>query len=120
MVEQPIKKEEIPETIYHIVPIKIFKKYSDKKGTYDPRNKIDFVKNSPFIHTTPTIEQIKKYLTYFQEIPDKRFYLLKINTEKLNIEKMTYLKTNNLIFHHIWEPLKKEQYTKKIVRKTDF
>ena len=75
MVEQPIKKEEIPETIYHIVPIKIFKKYSDKKGTYDPRNKLDFGKNSPFIHTTPTIEQIKKYLTYFKKSLIKNFIL---------------------------------------------
>lgn len=117
MEEKEINIDKIPKNLYHIVPINLFKKYTNSKKEYDPRNKKDFGKNSPYIHTTPSIEQMNQHLSYLKQIPDKEFYLLKININKLNPKKITYVKSNENIYHHLWCSLNKEAYTKKIVKK---
>lgn len=117
MEDKNISIEKCPKKLYHIVPISIFKKYTNRKGEYDPRNKIDTGKNSPYVHTTPSIDQMNKHLIYLRELPDKHFYLLEIDIAKLNPDKVTYTKFEDRIYHHLWCPLNRSSYTMKIVEK---
>ena len=115
--EKKVKKKDLPRKVYHLVPIKILKKYTNLFGTYDPRNKPDFGNNSPFIHTTPSVKQINKHLPYLKQIKDRKFSLLEIDVLKLDSDKITYNKFNGQTYHHLWFPLKKSFYTKRIVSK---
>jgi len=117
MEDKNISIDNVPKKLYHIVPINLFKKYTDSKGTYDPRNRDDFGKNANYVHTTPSIEQINEHLTYLKQIPEKDFYLLEIDIKKLKPKKITYFDVDGRIYHHLWCSLNKESYTKRIVRK---
>ncbi|HJO93728.1 MAG TPA: hypothetical protein QF753_10040 [Victivallales bacterium] len=108
--EPEIKLEEVPEKLYHIVPIKKFQNYTDIDGNYDSRNRNDFGGNVPFIHTAPSIEQINKHLSYFHHLSDKRFYLLEIKASDLKDMKVTYNMVEDRIYHHLWDALNKNCY----------
>ena len=117
MEEKSIHIDQVPEKVYHIVPISLFEQYTNNEWLYDPRNRKDFGKNSPFIHTTPTIEQMNQSLSYLKELTDREFYLLEIKTRKLHNPKITYAQFQNRIYHHLRCALDIESYTKKIVKK---
>lgn len=108
--EPQIEPEDLPEFLYHIVPINIFQDNTDIDGNYDPRNNSKFGGNSPFIHTTPSIEQINKYLSYFHHLTEKQFYLIEIQTSDLKIVKATYNEIEGMIYHHLWGALNKGSY----------
>ena len=115
--EKEIDIEKVPKILYHIVPIQIFKKYTNFFGTYNPRNRYDFGNNSPFVHTTPSINQINKHLPYLKQIQDKEFYLLEINISKLKPKRITFTKFKGQVYHHLWCSLKKNSFKKRIVKK---
>ena len=117
MEEVTIQLDQVPEKVYHIVPIRLFEKYTNQEWIYDPRNREDFGKNAPFVHTTPTIEQMNQHLSYLKELTDREFYLLEIETRKLYNPKITYAQFQNRIYHHLWCALDIESYTKRIVKK---
>ncbi len=106
-----------PKKLYHIVPINLFKEYTDFQGTYDPRNRVDFGKNSSYVHTTPSIEQINEHLNYLNEILDDEFCLLEIDVDKLDQSMITYVKFEDRMYYHIWSSLAKSSYTNRIVKK---
>lgn len=118
MEELVISIDQVPEKVYHIVPVNFFEKYSEQ-WIYDPRNRDDFGKNSPFIHTTPSIQQMQNHLWYLQELVDHEFYLLEIDTKKLHNPKVTYIQSQDRIYHHLWCALPIDSYTKYLVKKED-
>lgn len=117
--EKIIAVEEVPSKLYHIVPISLFEEYTDEQGNYDPRNKPDFGGEAPYVHTTPTIEQMNDCLDYLHQLKDKVFYLLEIEVEKLAPLKITYAQFEDRIYHHLWTVLKVGSYVKKKVEKDE-
>ena len=117
MEEFAITLDQVPEKVYHVVPISLFEKYTNLDWVYDPRNRTDFGKDKPFVHTTPSIEQMNQSLTYLKELTDREFYLLEIETRKLDHPKITYAQFQDRIYHHLWCALNIESYTKRVVKK---
>lgn len=106
----------LPSRLYHLVPKKIFDKFSDNKGNYDCRSKKEWGGNSLFIHTSPTKEQLKERVadTNWTTYPlEEKFLLLEIDPGKIKA-KFTYVVTNNYIYHHIWGNLSNGSF--KIIR----
>lgn len=110
MNEQSIPIKNVPKTLFHIVPKEIFLKYTNTQEVYDPRNREDFGKNSPYIHTTPSVEQMNSHLSYLEELPGEEFYLLEITISKLNPEKVTFVQYKDRIYHHVWSALPQGTY----------
>lgn len=102
----------LPSRLYHLVPKKFFDKFSDNKGNYDCRNKKEWGGNSPFIHTSPTKEQLKErvantnWITYPLE---EKFLLLEINPQKIKA-KFTYSIINGYTYHHVWSGLPNDSF----------
>lgn len=111
--EIEIKNLEIlPEYLFHLVPKQLFCKFLDSAGNYDCRNRKEWGKNSPFIHTSPSKKVIKERVAeaiWLCYPPKEKFLLLKINTQKIN-SKITYSIINSQIYHHIWGSLPKNSY----------
>lgn len=105
-----------PNRLYHLVPKKIFDEFSDNKGGYDCRNKEEWGRNSPFIHTSPTKKQLEErvadinWVTYPVE---EKFLLLEIDPQKVKA-KFTYVIINGYTYHHIWGKLPQNSF--KILR----
>lgn len=119
-MEHKVDKHDLPSELIHIVPLKRYDEYTDKNGVYDPRNRKEFGSGSPFIHTTPTVDQMVKYLSYYKTLKDTEFYLLKINTETFcGNETVTSQIVNNREYHHLWFALKKENYRLYLVKKEE-
>lgn len=102
----------LPKFLYHLVPEKLFDKFTDGKGNYDCRNKEEWGGNSPFIHTSPTKKQLKErvadmnWITYPME---EKFLLLEIDPQKFKA-KFTYVIINSNIYHHIWGKLPQNSF----------
>lgn len=120
--EITINKRDLPEKIYHLVPISFFEKYSDIEGNYDCRNKADWGMNSPFIHTTPNTIQLKQFVAdpnWSNRPLVEKFVLLEIQTKLLEC-KITYTIINENIYHHIWGGLLAKLFiTKEVARDAD-
>ena len=102
----------LPEFLYHLVPKKLFEKFTDQKGNYDCRNQTEWGKSSDFIHTSPTKKQLKErvadpnWASYPQE---QEFLLLEIEPKKVKA-KFTYAVINGYTYHHIWGKLPKDSF----------
>ncbi|GAB7230318.1 hypothetical protein VrSk94_40120 [Vibrio rotiferianus] len=114
-----VSKTDLPEELIHIVPIDLYHRFTDCNGVYDPRNKFEFGGNSPFIHTTPSIEQLTKYLSYYKAIDDPEFYLIKISTSMLGDERFTYRTENGRVYHHLWCSLSQDSFRRFLVSKSE-
>jgi uncharacterized protein (DUF952 family) len=114
MVNQELKieKSELPKILYHLVPKNLFIRFVDSVGSYDCRNKEEWGRNSPFIHTSPTKKQLKErvadmnWATYPAE---EKFLLLEIDPQNIKA-KFTYSITNGYTYHHIWGALPKNSF----------
>ncbi|PIX11392.1 hypothetical protein COZ73_02785 [Candidatus Falkowbacteria bacterium CG_4_8_14_3_um_filter_36_11] len=97
----------LPKHLYHLVPKKFFDKFSDGKGNYDCRNKEEWGRNSPFIHTSPTKKQLKERVADINWAiypMEEKFLLLKIKPQKIKA-RFTYTIINGYTYHHIWSEL---------------
>lgn len=102
----------LPRFLYHLVPQKFFDKFIDQDGNYDCRNKEEWNKNSPFVHTSPTKQQLKERvadINWADYSLKEKFLLLKINPKKVKAE-FTLSATNGYTYHHIWGHLPKESF----------
>ncbi|KKS26202.1 MAG: hypothetical protein UV36_C0004G0019 [Parcubacteria group bacterium GW2011_GWC2_42_6] len=115
MTNQEIKIEDIstlPESLYHLVPKKLFDKFTDDEGNYDCRNKEEWGKKSPFIHTSPTKKQLKERVADMNWVSypmKEKFLLLEINPLKIKA-KITYAIISGNTYHHIWGALPKDSF----------
>jgi len=101
-----------PKFLYHLVPRRLLSILVDDLGNYDCRNKKEWGKESPFIHTSPSKKQLKERVAdgnqiYFPKGED--FLLLVINPKKVR-DRVTYTDINGFIYHHIWGILPKESF----------
>lgn len=102
----------LPKSLYHLVPQKLFNKFTDDKGNYDCRNKEEWGRNSPFIHTSLTKKQLKERITDINWINyplEEKFLLLEINSRDIKT-KFTYVVINGYTYHHIWGKLPKDSF----------
>lgn len=109
----------LPRFLYHLVPEEFFDKFINTKGSYDCRNKKEWGKSFPFIHTSPTTKQLKERVAdiSWSNYPlEEKFLLLKIDSRKIKA-KFTYAIIEGYIYHHIWGELPRNSFrTIKVVR----
>lgn len=113
MQEIKISANLLPETLYHLVPKSLFLKFTDKHGNYDCRNKVEWGKNSNFIHTATTKKQLKERVAdiNWANYPLKEtFLLLEINRLKID-SSFTYVIENGTTYYHIWGNLPNESFS---------
>lgn len=102
----------LPKILYHLVPQKFFNEFVDNKGNYDCRNKEEWGRNSPFVHTSPTKKQLKERVAdiNWANYPlEEKFLLLEIDPKKI-AAKFTYSVVNGYTYHHIWGALPKDSF----------
>lgn len=102
----------LPSFLYHLVPKKLFDKFTDDKGNYDCRNKNEWGRNSCFIHTSPTKKQLKERVADMNWVNyplEEKFLLLKIDSRKVKA-KFTYAIINGYTYHHIWGELHRDSF----------
>jgi uncharacterized protein (DUF952 family) len=102
----------LPDYLYHLVPAKFFNEYTDIQGNYDCRNKKEWGRNSPYIHTSPTRKQLKERVADINWIHSpltEKFLLLEIDSHKIDA-KITYSTINGYTYHHIWDALPQGSY----------
>lgn len=99
----------MPKQLIHIVPIAFYDEFRIG-DLYDPRNRTRFGNNAPYIHTTPSIEQLTSHLSYFEKMKPSEFYLLKITTDDIDEDNITHCIENGCTYHHLWCSLRREQY----------
>ena len=113
----------VPKQLYHLVPQDIFFKFTDKKGSYDCRNKSEWGMNESFIHTSNTKKILKERVAdgKWRGYPlDTNFVLLKINKIKIKNVKITYAEYNGIKYYHIWSALPKNSImVSKVTRNKD-
>lgn len=102
----------LPNRLYHLVPKKLFNKFVDNKGGYDCRNKEEWGKNSPFIHTSPTKKQLKERVADMNWVDyhvEEKFLLLEIDPQQIKVN-FTYVVIKGYIYHHIWGKLPNDSF----------
>lgn len=115
MITQEIEIKDIstmPKFLYHLVPKIFFDKFTNDEGNYDCRNKEEWGRNLPFIHTSPTKKQLKERVADINWINyslEEKFLLLEINSRDIKA-KFTYTVINGHIYHHIWSGIPKGSY----------
>lgn len=108
----------IPRIVYHMVPENLWHRFTDSQGAYDCRNQKDWGNNSPFIHTTSTIKDLKERVApNWETYPkDTVFVLFQINTDKIS-GKFSYTIQNKVTYFHIWAALPRDSFvTSKVER----
>jgi len=110
--EIQVKKNQVPEVLYHMVPNDLFLKFTQKDGTYNCRNQNEWGHASPFIHTTTTLQILKNRVAgNWKDYPlDKKFVLLTIDVSKLD-SKFTFAEYNGIKYFHIWGSLPPESFS---------
>lgn len=111
-------REQLPDFIYHLATREIYKKCTDKKGSYDCRNRACWGNSSPFIHTTTSLQDLKnKVAPQWADYPmNVEFVLLKIATNRVAAD-FTYAVVNGTVYYHIWGALPKIAYSVLPVRR---
>lgn len=125
MTTQEIEIKDIsslPDFLYHLVPLKLFSQYLNQKGDYDCRNRKEWGRNAPFIHTSPTRKQLKEKIADVNWINyplEEKFLLLEIDPRAVKA-RITYSMINGHIYHHIWKELPKGSFTTlEVIRSQD-
>lgn len=104
-------KTTIPYKLFHLVPKDLFLRYSDS-GNYDCRKKQEWGRNSDFVHTTTTRQDLKEKVAdiNWKNYPkETEFILLIIDTNKIKSD-FTYVIYNGTVYYHIWGSLPKNSF----------
>lgn len=102
----------LPNLLYHMVPEKLYYSFLNEDGDYDCRNRKEWDKNSPCIHTSPSKEIMVENVANQNWINypiEERFVALIIDPKFIQ-SKITTAEYNNVVYHHIWGALPKGSF----------
>ena len=95
-----------------MVPEKLYSSFLTKDGSYDCRNKKEWDKNSPSIHTSPSMKIMIKNVANknWTDYPIEEKFVALIIDLKFIQSKITTTEYNDVVYHHICGALPKASF----------
>lgn len=112
-------RSQLPRTVYHVVPERVFVACTNAAGDYDGRFQ-DWSKNAPYLHTTTDLDTLKRRVSgNWQSSPlSEVFLLLTIQTDHIiPPPRVTYADYNGVRYFHLWSALPAASFTSSVIRR---